>query len=80
MDTSGHFGYVNAKGLEQFGYSRADFEAGANALDMIIPADYGRAFANLSRALAGKRVYHSEYTCLRKDGSTFPGLFYPIVA
>ena len=30
----------------------------------------------LSRALAGKRVYHSEYTCLRKDGSTFPCLFY----
>jgi PAS domain S-box-containing protein len=24
MDTFGHFRYVNAKGLEQFGYSRAD--------------------------------------------------------
>ncbi len=79
MDTSGNFRYVNAKGLEQFGYSRADFDAGANALDMIIPSDRERAFANLSRALAGERVYHSEYTCLRKDGSTFPGLFYSAV-
>ena len=79
MDASGNFRYVNAKGLAQFGYSRADFDAGANALDMIVPADRERAFANLSRALAGERVYHSEYTCLRKDGSTFPGLFYSSV-
>lgn len=79
MDTSGNFRYVNAKGLAQFGYSRADFDAGANALDMIIPADHERAFANLTRALSGERVYHSEYTCLRKDGSTFPGLFYSAV-
>lgn len=79
MDASGQIRYVNAKGLEQFGYSRVDFEAGANALDMIIADDQERALANLSRALAGERVYHSEYTCLRKDGSTFPGLFYSAV-
>ena len=79
MDTSGNFLYVNVKGLEQFGYSRADLEAGANALDMIIAADHERALENLSRALAGEHVYHSEYTCLRKDGSTFPGLFYSAV-
>jgi PAS domain S-box-containing protein len=79
MDASGRFTYVNDKALEQFGYSRADFEAGANALDMIVPEDHQRAVENIARALAGQRVYHSEYTCLRKDGSTFPGLFYSAV-
>ena len=79
MDALGRFTYVNEKGYEQFGYSREDFEAGANAFDMIVPADHQRAAENIARALNGERVYHNEYTCLRKDGSTFPGLFYSTV-
>jgi len=79
MDSRGRFTYVNEKGLEQFGYSHEDFEAGASAFDMIVPEDHERAGENLARALSGKSVYHSEYTCLRKDGSTFPGLFYTAV-
>lgn len=79
MDCQGRFTYVNEKGLVQFGYSREDFEAGASAFDMIIPDDHQRAGENLARALSGKKVYHSEYTCVRKDGSTFPGLFYTTV-
>ena len=79
VDSQGRFTYVNEKGLEQFGYSRADFEGGASAFDMIVPEDRLRAGENLARALSGKAVYHSEYICLRKDGSTFPGLFYTTV-
>lgn len=79
MDSQGRFTYVNEKGLEQFGYSREDFEAGASAFDMIVPEDRVQAAENLAQALSGKKIYHSEYTCLRKDGSTFPGLFYTTV-
>ena len=79
MDATGRFTYVNEKGYEQFGYIREDFEAGASAFDMIVPADHQRAAENIARALTGERVYHNEYTCLRKDGSTFPGLFYSTV-
>lgn len=79
MDSSGGFTYVNQKGLEQFGYSREEFEGGANAFDMIVPEHHERAMQNMARALTGKKVYHTEYTCLRKDGSTFPGLFYSTV-
>jgi PAS domain S-box-containing protein len=75
MDAMGRFTYVNEQGLQQFGYTRADFEAGASAFDMIIPEDHQRAVENMTRALAGQRVYHNEYTCLRKDGSTFSALF-----
>lgn len=75
MDTMGRFTYVNEQGLKQFGYTRADVEAGASAFDMIIPADHQRAVENITRALAGQRVYHNEYTCLRKDGSIFQALF-----
>ena len=79
MDTTGRFTYVNDKGLHQFGYSREEFQRGANALDMIVASDHQRAAENIARALAGHQVYHNEYTCLRKDGSTFPGLFYSTV-
>jgi PAS domain S-box-containing protein len=73
MDATGRFTYVNQKAFDQFGYEPADFDAGANALDMIIPADHQRAIENMARIMDGQRVYHNEYTCLRKDGSTFPG-------
>ncbi|MGD8702166.1 MAG: PAS domain S-box protein [Desulfosarcina sp.] len=76
MDFLGQLIYVNDQGLKKFGYSRADFEAGANALDMIVPADRQRAMQNIARSFSGKHLYHKEYTCLRKDGTTFPGLFY----
>ena len=79
MDAAGRFTYVNEKGLKQFGYNREDFQRGANAFDMIEPADHQRAAENIAKALAGQQVYHNEYTCLRKDGSTFPGLFYSTV-
>ena len=79
MDTTGCFTFVNQKGFEQFGYTQADFDAGANALDMIVPADRQRAMSNIARAISGQRIYHSEYTCLRKDGTTFPALFYSTV-
>ena len=79
MDATGRFTYVNEKGLEQFGYRRDEFDAGANAFDMIVPEDHQRAAENIVRILTGQRVYHNEYTCLRKDGSTFPGLFYSAV-
>ena len=79
MDASGRFTYVNQKALEQFGYRREDFVAGANALDMIVPEDRQRAMENLSRTLGGEKIYHSEYTCLRRDGTTFPGMFYSAV-
>ena len=79
MDATGRFTFVNQKGFEKFGYTQADFDAGANALDMIVPEDHPRAMANIARAISGQPVYHSEYTCLRKDGTTFPGLFYSTV-
>ena len=79
MDIRGQLIYVNDQGLKQFGYSRADFEAGANALDMIVPADRKRAMENIACSFSGKHLYHKEYTCLRKDGTTFPGSFYSTV-
>ncbi|BBO66236.1 hypothetical protein DSCA_01660 [Desulfosarcina alkanivorans] len=75
MDARGRFIRVNPRGLERFGYSRQDVEAGAGTIDMVVPEDHQRVLESIAGTLAGQPVCHNEVTCLRKDGSTFPALF-----
>lgn len=71
-DTNGRLTYVNATGFEMFGYASADYAAGINILQTIIPEERNRAQARFLELLQGRETYFREYTALRKDGRTFP--------
>ncbi len=80
-DATGRLIFSNHLGFVAFGYTRADLERGVNVLDTIIPEDRGRAADNIARILRGELSGVSEYTGLRRDGSTFPIAVYssPII-
>lgn len=81
LDRQGKLTFVNEQAFVRFGYTRRDFAQGLKGLEMIAPDDRERAAGNLEAILAGREVGLSEYTAIKKDGSTFPVLMHstPIV-
>jgi PAS domain S-box-containing protein len=75
-DESGILTFVNRNAFSAFGYTEEDFARGLNGLDMIAPEDRERAAENMLARLNGEEDGASEYTALRKDGSTFPILLH----
>jgi PAS domain S-box-containing protein len=68
--------YVNQSALEVFGYSAADFESRFKSLEMLVKENEDLSAERLIRQLKGEKTGASEYTALRKDGSTFPVLLH----
>jgi PAS domain S-box-containing protein len=81
LDLDANFTYSNRSGFESTGYTQKDIDNGLNALQLFIPEDRERVAKNIARILEGGKLEPSEYTALRKDGSTFPVLIYtrPII-
>ncbi|MBT3192671.1 MAG: PAS domain S-box protein [Verrucomicrobia bacterium] len=75
-DLGGDFTYTNRAGHELLGYSRQDLEAGVHIADVIAPEDRERIQKALLKLIQGEEVTDHEYTCSRKDGSTFPVVIY----
>ncbi|MEA1940125.1 MAG: PAS domain S-box protein, partial [Candidatus Caldatribacteriota bacterium] len=76
IDIYGNLTFVNKQSFNSFGYSQEEYEKGFNVLQALIPEDRDRAKENMQNILYGKSIGSSEYTALRKDGSTFPTLIY----
>jgi two-component system sensor kinase FixL len=76
MDLAGNLTFVNQQAFANFGYSQDDFKRGLNGFDMIVPEDRGRAMKNARTILEGGHLGLTEYTALRKDGTTFPAMFH----
>jgi PAS domain S-box-containing protein len=74
IDSKGKFTFVNEKGFELTGYSHEDIEKGLNILQVVVDEDQGKAKARIQRTLSGEKMDYSEYTLLKKDGSTFPAI------
>jgi PAS domain S-box-containing protein len=73
IDASGLLTFVNQAAFERFGYSEEEFAKGLDALQMLVPKDRKRGKENMSKILRGETVgVPSEYTALKKDGTTFP--------
>ncbi|MCP4704864.1 MAG: PAS domain S-box protein, partial [candidate division Zixibacteria bacterium] len=67
--------YLNKFGLKLAGYSKEDMKHGLNGLDLLDPKDRERAKTNFAKRFNGVNIGITEYTALKKDGSTFPILF-----
>jgi PAS domain S-box-containing protein len=66
--------FVNLDGLKTFGYTREDLDKGVNVLRVVVPEDRDRLRRNIPRLLQGEKIGSSDFTMVRKDGSTFPAL------
>ena len=81
-ELNGRITFVNKMGIEGTGYSDEDFKSGLSADQLLIAEDKERVGKNISKVLHGEKLGGSEYTALRKDGSTYPIAVYssPIIS
>ena len=73
-DQKGQLEFANEKAEEVSGYSLREIKKGLNILEFLVPEDRERAIKSMQRLLAGGSYTPTEYTFLRKDGSTFPAI------
>ncbi len=71
-DTNGVITYANPAAFDLFGYSGEAFGRGMNILEVLAPKDHVRAKKSFAAVLRGEKSGGSEYTGVRKNGSTFP--------
>ncbi len=75
-DIAGNITYANRAAVSLFGYVQEDLKKGLNILDMLSPGDAVRAKETYMAVMQGERTEGSEYTGVRKDGSTCPIMVY----
>jgi len=75
LDAQGNGTYLNKSGQIAMGITGDVIKF--HALDGVIPEDRARMMENMRKTFLEKRLgFSDEYTALRKDGSTFPAIFY----
>jgi len=75
-DIEGNLVFANQKTFELTGYTREDFIKGINAAQLVIPEERSKVKQNMQKVLNGEKLQGTEYTALRKDGSTYPVCVY----
>lgn len=78
VDLLGRIRFGNRKGMETFGLDEDDLRRGIMVADLLVPEDRGRALREIASVMAGGASGH-EFTFLRKDGSSFPGLVHSTI-
>ncbi len=71
-DLNGTVTFANKVAYEMFKYEREDIEKGVNILKCLAPQDRKKASENIYRKFNGEEFGGTQYTALRKDGTTFP--------
>jgi len=74
IDASGMVTFANQRVFEVTGYTQEDVDAGLHIGQLAADEDKARVMENLVRILSGEPQDDEEYTVVRKDGSTLPGL------
>jgi PAS domain S-box-containing protein len=72
INQRGNYTFVNRSGIASAGYTEEEVLSGLNALQTFVEQDRGRIKENIGKILTGEDLGASEYTALRKDGTTFP--------
>jgi PAS domain S-box-containing protein len=75
-DRAGKVTFANATAFTVFGYTGEDFERGVFIYDVLAPEDKIRAEEIFQNILRGQETEGTEYTGVRKDGTTFPMIVY----
>lgn len=75
-DVKGNLVYANQKTFELTGYTKEDFARGINAIQLVIPEEHAKVRENMQKIIDGESLQGTEYTALRKDGSTYPVCVY----
>ncbi len=75
-DSEGRLIYLNSRGLQDFGYTREDMEAGLSLFQLTAPDYWDRIWMDISRVLRGENILGLEYVAARSDGSLFPVLMH----
>jgi len=76
FDVKGNLSFVNRSFFKLFGYTKEDYDKGLNVFNMIIPEHHRIALDKIQRILNGESSDGSDYTMIRKDGSTFPAILF----
>jgi PAS domain S-box-containing protein len=71
---SGQITYANRSALEMFGIVPDSGDWTMNIADTVIPRDRDRTERGIRRVLSGEKVMAGEYTCVRRDDTTFPAM------
>ncbi|MFW6155696.1 MAG: PAS domain S-box protein [Armatimonadota bacterium] len=77
LDRTGHFTFVNSRGLELFGYTEDDLDGRRHIAALIVKEDRARALERVERGLEGDTFdTGAEYTVVTSDGTRFPAMIY----
>ena len=75
-DAAARITTFNRTALAVFGYTEQDAEEALQASRFFIPGELERLAKQWQRVIEGTSMPGQEFTFMRKDGSTFPGLIY----
>jgi PAS domain S-box-containing protein len=73
-DINGNVLFANERAPDISGYSFEDLNKGLNIFQFIDPKDREKAAESIQRLAFGGNYIPTEYTFIRKDGTTFPAL------
>ncbi|MHB8203946.1 MAG: PAS domain S-box protein, partial [Desulfomonilaceae bacterium] len=74
VDTTMKPTFVNPACVELSGYTSEELLSGFNPLTLVIPEDRAKMAEDFQKLMQGQTIVWSEYTGLRKDGTTIPVL------
>ena len=74
MDLNLKLTYVNNLGLETFGYTQDEFDAGFSGMDIIHPEDREKVATHLGQIVNGTEIGLIEYRMTKKDGTKLVAL------